>query len=189
MVLFQTYFQVPKGYDAGITFLEGLDTHLHQKFPEIRMVQSFISDLHDLFHKSSFQVYTRRYQELSPNWSKRIHDYYSKNIHPEVDKSIERWHLEEQGVYSPFSGVSNNQSESFNAVMKQLEAWKKVPVDSLVLSFYYLQCFFMNEISRGICNQGNYHLNSAFLHLLETPKNVDFIDDCVLPKDIVKYIK
>jgi len=47
----------------------------------------------------------------------------------------------------------------------------------------------MNEISRGVCNQDNYHLNSAFLHLLETPENVDFIDGCVLPKDIVKDIK
>ena len=47
----------------------------------------------------------------------------------------------------------------------------------------------MNEISRGACNQGNYHLHPAFLHLLELPEDVKFIDGCVLPRDIVKRIK
>ena len=47
----------------------------------------------------------------------------------------------------------------------------------------------MNEISRGACNQGDDHLHSAFLHLLELPEDVELIDGCVLPKDIVKCIK
>ena len=149
----------------------------------------FIADLRDLFHRPSFQEYSKKYKELSSKWLKTIRDYYSKNIHPEINKSIGRWVLEEQGVYSPFSGVSNKQSECFNVVLKQLEAWKEVPVDSLVLSFYYLQCYFMNEISRGTCNQGNYHLHPAFLRLLEQPEDVEFIDGYVLPLDIVKHIK
>jgi len=47
----------------------------------------------------------------------------------------------------------------------------------------------MNGISRGVCNQGNYHLHASFLHLLEQPEDVQFFDGCVLPKDIVKHIK
>ena len=166
----------------------GVRHSLAPKVPRTE-VKGFISDLRDLFHRPSLQEFTTRYKELSCNWRKTVRDYYNKNIHPEVAKSIGRWVLEEQGIYSSFSGVSNNQSESFNVVMKHLQEWKEVPVDSLVLTFYFLQCYFMNEISRGVCNQGNYHLHPSFLHLLEQPQDMEFISGCVLPEDIVKYIR
>ena len=77
----------------------------------------------------------------------------------------------------------NNQSESFNVILKDLQH----SIDSLILTFYYLQCYFMNEISRGICNQGSYHLHSAFSGLLEQAEEKDFISNCVQPDEIVKH--
>jgi len=47
----------------------------------------------------------------------------------------------------------------------------------------------MNEISRDACNQENYHLHSTFSHLLEQSQDAEFITGCVLPEDIVNYIK
>ena len=165
-MLFQAYCQMLKDYVFWNHIFRGVRHSLAPKNPRTE-VKGFISDLRDLFHRPSLQEFITRYKELSCNWCKTVRDYYNKNIHPEVAKSIGRWVLEEQGVYSSFSGVSNNQSESFNVVMKHLQEWKEVPVDSLVLTFYFLQCYFMNEISRGVCNQGNYHLHPSFLHLLE----------------------
>ena len=162
---------------------------LHSHGVSNSKVQEFISDLRELFHKPSLQNYTEAYKSLSSNWNKAVHEYYDKTIHPEINNSIGRWVLEEQGVYNPFSGVVNNQSESFNVVLKHLQHWKEVPVDSLVLAFYYLQCYYMNETSRGVCNQGSYHLHSTFLHLLEQPQGAELITGCILPEDIVKYIK
>ena len=52
-------------------------------------------------------------------------------------------------VYSPFTGVTNNQSESFNAVLKRLVQWREVPSDVIILSLYHLQCYYNNEIERG----------------------------------------
>ena len=46
----------------------------------------------------------------------------------------------------------------------------------------------MNEISRGMCNQGNYHLHSTFSNLAEQAEQ-EFIVKCVQPDEIVKYIK
>ena len=76
----------------------------------------------------------------------RCWNHILKNIHPEIHKSIGRWILEKEGVYCPFSGVLTNQSESFNMVLKSLQQWKEVPVECILLSFYLLQSFFMNEI-------------------------------------------
>jgi hypothetical protein len=42
--------------------------------------------------------------------------------------------LEEfDGLYDPYSGITNNLSESYNAVLKQENDWKELPVDMLVL--------------------------------------------------------
>lgn len=109
--------------------------------------QSFVSDLRELFHKPTSEGYETELQQFSASWSNPVFQYYMKNIHPEVYTSIGRWVLEKEGVYSPFSGVVTNQSESFNMVLKSLQQWKEVPVDCIVLSFYLLQSFFMNEIT------------------------------------------
>ena len=41
-------------------------------------------------------------------------DYYMKTIHPDVAESVGRWVLVKHSVYNPYSGVTNNQSESMN---------------------------------------------------------------------------
>ena len=40
---------------------------------------------------------------------------------------------------NPISGITTNQLESFNFILKQLLGWKEAPVESVVLSLYYLQ--------------------------------------------------
>ena len=60
-----------------------------------------------------------------------------------------RWNLEEFGVYSPMSGITNNQSEGFNSVLKRMQEWKEIPIDSAVLSLYHLQAFYWNEWQHG----------------------------------------
>jgi hypothetical protein len=42
-------------------------------------------------------------------------------------------------LYDPYSGITNNLSESYNAVMKQENDWKELPDDMLVLGFHFLQ--------------------------------------------------
>ena len=79
--------------------------------------------------------------------------------------SLGRWILEPLGIYSTFSGVTSNQSESFNAVLKDFEKWKEALVDSAVLSFYYLQVYYYNEIQRGFCGIGTHTLLPEFSYL------------------------
>ena len=64
--------------------------------------------------------------------------------------TLGRFVLEPLGIYHPFTGVTNNQSESFNAALKRLQDWREVPIDSVILTLYHLQSYFHNEIQRRI---------------------------------------
>jgi hypothetical protein len=41
-------------------------------------------------------------------------------------------------MFDPYSGKTNNLSESMNAVLKRENEWKELPVDLLALGFYFL---------------------------------------------------
>ena len=69
-------------------------------------------------------------------------------------------------MYSPLSGVTTNQSEGFNTVLKQYQQWKEVPIDSLVHGLYHLQLYYHNEVQRGYCGLGQYQLKAEFSNLL-----------------------
>jgi hypothetical protein len=47
--------------------------------------------------------------------------------------------IEYKIVFDPYSGITNNLSESMNAVLKRENDWKELPVDLLALGFYYIQ--------------------------------------------------
>lgn len=53
-------------------------------------------------------------------------------------------------MYDPMSGITNNQSEGFNSVLKRIQNFKEVPVDSAILSLYHLQSYYWNEWQRGL---------------------------------------
>ena len=51
-------------------------------------------------------------------WSSAFTTYYQSRIRPDICKYSGKWILEETGFYDPYSGITNNASESFNVVLK-----------------------------------------------------------------------
>ena len=101
-----------------------------------------------LFHIPIATDYTVSLNNMACKWSAPFHQYYMSYIHPDIE-SIARWGIEPCGVYNPFSGVTNNQAEGFNHVLKRLQEWKVAPVDCLALSLHYLQGYYLHKIERG----------------------------------------
>ena len=145
------------------------------------------SDLKELLHLSSKEEYEKRLSSMSEKWSAPFFDYFNNNIHPDIE-SLARWAIEPYGVYCPFSGITNNQAEGINFVLKQLQEWKEAPVDCMVLALHYLQGYYISEIARGQQNLGNYHLRSEFSNLLAMPL---FLPNSTIysPEEIVLRIK
>ena len=100
---------------------------------------------------------------MACKWSAPFYEYYSHNIHSNIH-AIARWAIEPHGVYDPSSGVTSNQAEGLNYVLKQLRELHENPVDCMVLALHYLQEYYLVEISRGNQGLGNYHLHSKFHH-------------------------
>lgn len=64
--------------------------------------------------------YAEKLEELSQSWSKPFLEYYQSKLHQDIIKHSAKWVLEEHKVYDPYSGVTNNMSESMNAVIKRM---------------------------------------------------------------------
>jgi len=109
-------------------------------------------------------------------------------IHPDVTTCIGRWILEPLGVYNCYSGITTNQSEAFNTVLKRIQKWREVPLDSILFSLYQLQIYYFNEIQRGLCQSGDYKLSTHFAHCARDPTEVQLIES-VCPNDIVDRVQ
>lgn len=124
-------------------------------------VTVYLSDMKELFHLCTEKEYSEQLSEMAKKWSAPFFEYYSNNIHCDIN-SVARWAVEPYGVYCPYSGVTNNQAEGINFVIKHLQEWKEAPLDCMVLALHYLQDYYSVEIARGQQGLGNYHLVSEF---------------------------
>ena len=64
---------------------------------------------------------TTRFAQYQCRWDAQFEEYYTKEIHPDSIHSTARWRLEQLDIYNPYSGVTNNQSESLNRVIKDFQ--------------------------------------------------------------------
>ena len=151
-------------------------------------ISHYSDDLFELFHSESKMQYEQQLAVISEKWDGAFQNYYQKEIHPEVPLSIGRWALERLHIYNPYSGVTNNQSEGLNRVIKDLQDWKEAPVDCVLLSVYQLQSFYLNEIRRGIAGIGEYHLKSVYANIQPRQGLVDYIPTST-PGEVVERIK
>ena len=145
----------------------------------------YMRDLKALLMSPSEEQYRQQYRVISQRWSQPFLDYFNRQIDPEVTSSAGRWILEPLGVYNGYSGVTTNQSEGFNTLLKNLTERKESSIDSLVLALYYLQCYYSNEIQRGLAGLGKYTLLNSFKSLKIELHDMD-LQHCYTPEEIVE---
>ena len=86
-------------------------------------------DVLRLFYSNSEQQYDQLLAKICLTWDLIFEQFFVKQIHSDINKSNGRWVLEKLNIYNPFSGITNNQSEGLNRVMKTLQGWNEAPVD------------------------------------------------------------
>ena len=149
----------------------------------------YLSDMRELLHLPTEEEYKLKLQQMSSKLSAPFYEYFSHNIHPDIH-SIAWWAIEPHGVYDPYSGVTSNQAEGLNYVLKHLlQEWHESPVDCMVLALHYLQGYYLVEISRGKQGLGNYHLHSKFAHLVKTEPTLIPEENIYSLEEIVVRIK
>ena len=89
-------------------------TWCHKHGAQSSDITIYVTDLKKLFHTKTPELYENLFHDLKKDWDSSFEEYYRKEIHSYVHSSIGRWVLEENKVYNPYSGITNNQSEGFN---------------------------------------------------------------------------
>ena len=122
-------------------------------------------------------------------WSSAFTTYYQSRIRPDICKYSGKWILEETGFYDPYSGITNNASESFNKVLKWMNDCKKMPLDIMILSLFFAQNTAFAEVLRGRARLGQYHLKDEFLYTCIDVKSLHFPHKYTHPDDIIQQAK
>ena len=132
-------------------------------------------------------AYKDMYVKLSGRWSKAFVDYFYSQLASEVASTCGGWILEPLGMYNGYSGVTTNQSEGFNTLIKQLVMREEKTPDSLALALYYIQYYFKNEVQRGLAGLGQYVLLKQFQGMA-IPMEAMELEHCFLPEEIAERL-
>lgn len=152
-------------------------------------VKVYMDDLNTLLNCDSEDQFDTTLEHLTTRWTASVTDYFNKNLKKDITLYAAKWILTPLQLYTPHSGITNNTAESMNTVLKRLMNWKEVPLDTAVLSFYFLQNYYLNEIMRGLCNTGNFQLRPQFKTCAQPSSEIDFPKNIIQPQDIVDRIK
>jgi hypothetical protein len=152
-------------------------------------VKVYSDNLSSLLCCESESEFDEMVGEMLPKWSEAMVDHFNSSLKSELKTYSCRWVLETAKVYNPYSGVTNNCSESLNAVLKRLFDWKEVPLDVLILSLYYLQNFYVAEIQRGLAGIGDYRLEEEFHYARIDVEDINIPESVCHPDKIVDLVK
>jgi hypothetical protein len=96
------------------------------KEEEIGVYVNHVTRLLDSESESDFED---KLEELSAVWSDPFVGYFNKELKTSIVRYSGRLIVEPLGIYHPFSGITNNASESVNRVLKDLTKWQRQPLD------------------------------------------------------------
>ena len=114
--------------------------------------------------------------------------YFERNIEPKLECSW-FWSIRGKCPYDEVNGLTTNQSEGFNFLLKDFQNWKEVPIDGLLMSLKLIQGFREEECRRGKMGLGNYSLKSKYKQFKTDAENFQPRTLVCHPKDIVNSIR
>ena len=128
----------------------------------------YIADVQELLLADSYLGYTKLYNTSAKKWSVEFRKYFESSIRPRLDRYA-KWAIGTKCNFHPINGITNNICEGFNYLLKNLQKFREVPLDTIMLAFKMLQTYHLNEVDRGLSGLGNYSLKKKFLTKFQVP--------------------
>lgn len=119
----------------------------------------------------------------------KVLNYFSDKLIPVFKGHAAIWLLKKAKIYNADRGITNNASESMNAVLKRLKEWKQVPLDVICLSLYHLVIYYHRELERSIHQFGQWEVKQEFDYLRRDPSLIPKLPVAIDPKDIVEKVQ
>ena len=135
--------------------------------------------------KNNFQPLLESKRE---NWPPEFNQYFKKHLESRLPNYCLQY-IQKHVNADDFNGITTNQSEGFNWLIKDLNNWKEGPIDCILLSFRFLQQYFLSEIRRGRAAIGNFTLTSAMAQRTIDMDSLDMQPPVCDFKEIVNLIR
>nr|XP_034316005.1 uncharacterized protein LOC117685662 [Crassostrea gigas] len=149
----------------------------------------YLSDWRKMAQSEDESQFEESYKLLTAKWTESAKSYFDRHMRKDLTSYSGRWIIEQfPSLYDSYSGITNNPSESINAVLKRMTGWQELPVDSMMLSLFHLQNFYLVEIQRGRAGLGNYKLKSKFKEARLDKDEIRIPHKIVAPDEIIQYV-
>ena len=169
--------------------LRDIEFWVKKKGASPKEIRFYKDKVKTLLQCESENEYLEMFEQRKSPWSKPFLEYFEGNLHQEIMENAGRWLLEKFNVYNPYSGITNNASESINAKLKRLLDWKEKDIDTIVLYLYYLQNNDLNDLMSGFCDIGDLCLRNKFKDLKKDPKEIEIVSKNCHPDDVISLVK
>ena len=108
---------------------------------------SYIADVQELLLTDSYLGYTKLYNTSAKKWSVEFRKYFESSIRPRLDRYT-KWAIRTKCNFHPINGITNNICEGFNYLLKNLQKFREVPLNTIMLAFKMLQTYHLNEVDK-----------------------------------------
>jgi hypothetical protein len=115
-----------------------------------------------------------------------VTNYFERHIIPAFKTRSAVWVLKSAEIRNASSGITNNASESMNAVLHSFQKWKQAPLDVICTSLFHLCAYYHREIERGYHQCGSWQVLPEFHFLRRDPSLMPFLSKVVTPEEIVR---
>ena len=155
-------------------------------------INYFINVFRGLMNSETEIEFDSEWNEIKKNQKflscNKVCQYFEGNLIPSFKLHASIWVLKAAGIPNPENGITNNPSESMNAVLHRLQQWKQVPLDVIAISLYHLSTFYYREIERSIHQCGHFKIKDQFDYLKREPSLMPRLQVAIDPKEIVDKV-
>ena len=166
-----------------------IERYVHENGGKKQDSLEFIDNVFEILRVKSQNDIGKLTHDMKATWDPKLKNYFEKQIEPKIEKFACPY-VSKYTKFDKFSGVTTNQSEGFNWLMKDLDNWREGPIDCVVLSFRFLQQYYLSEIKRGLAGIGNFTLREEYIHHKVDIEDINRTESAVGSyRDIVFLIK
>ena len=122
------------------------------------------------------------------SWEEGFIKYFERHVETKLEYFC-LWSINNKCAFDENNGITTNQSEGFNFLLKDFQNRKEVPLDCLMMSLKLIQGFYSEECRRGKAGLGNFSLKPKYVKFRTPTENFESRHLVCHPKDIVNSIK
>ena len=166
-----------------------IERYIHENEGKRQDALEFIDNVYEILRAKSQNDIEKLTHDMKTTWNPQLKHYFEKQIEPKIEKFASPY-VSKYTKFDKFSGVTTNQSEGFNWLMKDLTNWREGPIDCVVLAFRFLQQYYLCEIKRGLAGVGNFTLREEYMKHKIAIDEINRTESAVCSyRDIVSLIR